>query len=71
MDWIMIAVVAGSILVSGHKTKEECLGRAAIVHEQIKAAADCVKAPTGGLTWYSGSNAVIAPGIACGVNVTC
>ena len=51
MDWIMVAVISGSLVSSGHPTREACLGRAAIIHEQTKAATDCVKAPTSGLTF--------------------
>ena len=59
MDWIMVAVISGSLVSSGHPTREACLGRAAIIHEQTKAATDCVKAPTSGLTFTGGiSNTV-------------
>ena len=46
MDWIMIAVVAGSILVSGHASEEACRGRAAMVEKDQKVAVTCVKAPS-------------------------
>ena len=45
MAWIMIAVVAGSIVVSEHKDKEACLGRVATLAEQ-KIAGKCVEAPS-------------------------
>lgn len=46
MNWIMIAVVSGSLVTSGHETKEACEGRAAIVREAIKGTAKCVEAPS-------------------------
>jgi len=55
MSWIMIAVVAGSIVVSGHDTREACEGRAAMVREATKGAAKCVEAPSGTLTFNSSS----------------
>ena len=42
MDWILIAVVSGSLLVSGHQTKEACMGRIATLAEQ-KINAKCVE----------------------------
>lgn len=44
MNWILIAIVAQSIVVSGHDTKEACLGRKATLSEQ-KIEAKCVEAP--------------------------
>jgi len=45
MSWILIAIVSGSIVVSGHDTKEACLGRIATLSEQ-KINAKCVEAPS-------------------------
>lgn len=45
MSWILIAVVAGSLVVSSHDTKEACSGRVATLAEQ-KITAKCVEAPT-------------------------
>jgi|HubBroStandDraft_4_1064222.scaffolds.fasta_scaffold577148_2 hypothetical protein len=45
MDWILIGVVAGSLIVSGHASEEACLGRKAVLDKQ-KIAATCVKAPS-------------------------
>ena len=45
MSWILIAIVAGSIVTSGHDTKEACLGRVATLAE-LKITAKCVEAPT-------------------------
>lgn len=44
MSWILIAVVSGSLVVSGHDTKEACNGRVATLAEQ-KINARCVEAP--------------------------
>ena len=49
MNWILLAIVSGSILTSPHDTKEACLGREAVLHEQKIMATKCVEAP-GGLT---------------------
>lgn len=53
MSWIMIAVVAGSLVVSGHDTKEACEGRAAMVREAIKGAAKCVEGPSSGAVCFN------------------
>jgi hypothetical protein len=45
MNWILIAIVSGSILTSGHDTEEACLGRKAML-EKDKISAKCVSAPT-------------------------
>lgn len=50
MSWILIGVVAGSIVVSGHDTKEACKGREAMLLEQ-KIPAKCVEAPGQGITF--------------------
>jgi len=54
MDWILIAVVSGSIIVSGHSTEEACLGRAAMLKKDQKIEAKCVSSPTryGSVTLY-------------------
>jgi hypothetical protein len=44
MGWILIGVIAGSIVTSGHDSREACLGRKAILDEQ-KIPAKCVEAP--------------------------
>lgn len=56
MNWIMIAIVSGSLLVSGHDTREQCEGRAVIVRETTKSPAKCVEAPgrTGVTIWGGG-----------------
>ena len=53
MNWIFIAVISGSIVTSGHETKEQCLGRKALLSEQ-KIEGKCVEAPsrTSGLIYY-------------------
>ena len=45
MNWIFIAVISGSIVTSGHETKEQCLGRKALLSEQ-KIEGKCVEAPS-------------------------
>lgn len=54
MSWIYIGIIAGSIITSGHDTKEACLGRKAMLEEQ-HAVGKCVEAPTttGFVTTYS------------------
>lgn len=42
--WILIGVVAGSLVVSSHDNKEACEGRAVTLRE-AKVAAKCVEAP--------------------------
>ena len=42
MDWILIGILAGSIVTSGHPTREACEGRAVILREQ-KASVRCVE----------------------------
>lgn len=59
MSWIMIAVVAGSIVVSGHETREACEGRAVVVREATKGAAKCVEAPSNGMSY--GRTLTISP----------
>lgn len=49
MSWILIGVIAGSLVVSGHDTKEACEGRAVTLREQ-KVTVKCVEAPNSGLT---------------------
>ena len=46
MDWILIGILAGSIVTSGHPTREACEGRAVILREQ-KASARCVEVVNG------------------------
>ena len=41
MDWLLIGVVAGSLIVSPHKTEEECEGRKAMVLKSDGAKAKC------------------------------
>ena len=53
MDWIFVAVLAGSIVVSGHPSEESCLGRKAMIEKESKIAGACIKAPSrlAGLTY--------------------
>ena len=44
MEWVMIGIVAGSLVTSLHPTKEACLGRVEILKEQ-KISAKCVEMP--------------------------
>lgn len=56
MNWIFIAVIAGSIVSSGHDTEEQCLGRKAIIEKDYKIVGTCIKAPSrnSGLAYYNG-----------------
>ena len=64
MNWILLAIVSGSILTSSHDTKEACLGRAAILHEQ-KIEAKCVEAPRPMALITEGSIICGGPGGVC------
>lgn len=44
MEWILIGVVAGSLVTAGFKDEEACLGRVATLKAQ-KIEAKCVAAP--------------------------
>lgn len=50
MDWILVAVVAGGILTSGHPTREACEGRVFTLKEQ-KIHARCVETPAPSVTF--------------------
>ena len=62
MDWIFVAVLAGSIVASGHPNEESCLGRKAVIEKENKLTGVCIKAPShsSGLT-YSGPILNIEP----------
>jgi hypothetical protein len=60
MNWIFLAIVSGSILTSGHDTKEQCLGRKSILAEQ-KIEGKCVEAPKQFSTVYSGRLLCVTP----------
>jgi hypothetical protein len=47
MEWILIGIVAGSIVTSGHPTKEACLGRVGVLKEQ-KIVSACYPSPGNG-----------------------
>jgi hypothetical protein len=42
MNWIFIGMIAGSLVISTHDTKEACLGRQAVLKEQ-KVDGQCVQ----------------------------
>ena len=42
MNWICVGFLAGSIIASGHETKEACEGRAVTLRES-KAIVKCVE----------------------------
>ena len=44
MNWILIGIVAQSLITSTFTSKEACLGRVATLHEQ-KIEAKCAEAP--------------------------
>jgi len=58
MPWILIAVVSGSILTSGHETKEACMGRVSTLSEQ-KITAQCVEIARPGLTFNTCTNCML------------
>jgi len=61
MEWIFVAVIVGSIITSGHSTEEQCLGRKAIIEKDNKIVGTCIKAPSHGTTWTSGSLITLTP----------
>lgn len=65
MTWILIGIVAGSIVVSGHDTEEACKGREAMLLKQ-KIPAKCVEAPGRGSSLiYSGSGSSTTLTVPC------
>ena len=68
MDWILIGIVAGSLVTSSFATKEACLGRVATLSE-LKIPTKCVEAP-GRSAWTSGSIITLDPNsLVCHNNV--
>jgi hypothetical protein len=61
MDWIMIAIVGGSLLTSTHATEEACRGRAAMIEKDQKVATMCVKAPSHMATFNSYNGSITGP----------
>ena len=53
MEWILIGIVAGSLITGTFKDKESCLGRVATLAEQ-KINAKCVESPNGGVSIIGG-----------------
>jgi hypothetical protein len=65
MDWILIGIVAGSLVTGTFTAKEACLGRAAMLKE-LKIEAKCVEAPrTGWALSSSGSIQLTQPSNCC------
>ena len=61
MKWILIGMLAESLLTSGHETREACEGRAVVLREQ-KAAVKCVEAPSPVNPFStSGNNILVMP----------
>lgn len=61
MVWILVGLVAGSLVTSQHDTEEACLGRKALLEKQA-VSAKCV--PLGQTTthFFTGNNLVLTPG---------
>lgn len=57
MKWILIGVLAESLIASGHETREACEGRAVLLREQ-KAAVKCVEAPGQAVTFSTSTTIV-------------
>ena len=56
MNWIFIGILAGSLVTSGHDTREACEGRAVIMREQKVERGKCVElAPL----YVTGSNCCV------------
>lgn len=45
MQWLLIGVLLGSIVTSGHKDREECEGRAVLLREK-GASVSCYQSTT-------------------------
>jgi hypothetical protein len=56
MEWLYVGVVAGSIVASGHPTREACEGRRVIIQQQHKVDGICVMVPG-----HSLGSAIIGP----------
>ena len=65
MNWILIGILAGSLITSTHDTREQCEGRAVILREQ-KAVVKCVEAPKS----YTTSTLQLSPSTCCSA-MTC
>ena len=52
MDWVLIGIVAGSLVTATFKDKEACMGRVSTLHD-AKIEAKCVEAPKASFTSYS------------------
>ena len=60
MNWILIGLIAGSLIVSQHETEEQCEGRKAMIVKQ-KGIAKChtLSDATGSVTWEIGGGDII------------
>lgn len=67
MDWILIGVVAQSLITATFTSKEACQGRVATLHDQ-KIEAKCVEAPT---ATYSISNGTLMCSLSPGSAAHC
>jgi hypothetical protein len=70
MEWIYIAVIAGSIATSGYPNEEACQGHKVVFDRDHKTNGVCVKMPqyaTGTATIYGGtlSNCMRMDGTIC------
>ena len=58
MKWILLAMIAGSLVVSQHSSEEDCEGRKAMVQKQKAEYARCVDLAKieARLLWWDNSN---------------
>lgn len=59
MEWILIATIAGSLIVSEHKDEEACLGRLEIIKKEVNVYGKCHSkselVDVGTITWSTDS----------------
>lgn len=53
MNWLLIGTLLGSIVTSGHESREACEGRAVLLREK-GATAQCVQSSSHGITFNGG-----------------
>ncbi len=57
MNWVLIGLLAGSLITSQHQNEEDCLGRKAMLERQKVERATCVELKQWG-TLSSGSTGI-------------
>lgn len=63
MDWILIGVVGGSLVVSAHPTQEACYGRQHTLQQHVPAA--CYPAPRSSSGLITSTPTCCGPALGC------